>query len=286
VRVLEEARVRARLASGERGALNPASIDQSLRAATRFLKRAEHNTHARSGDLRVLAVATASVRDAPNSADLVDLLPALGVTELRILSGIEEAELGAEAALRTQPLHHGAVIDLGGGSMQWNTVRAGRLKHSLSLPLGAARMTREFIRHDPPQLRELEQLRAWVREQLAQSLPDVRPRGRMIALGGTARALARRHLRLAQDRPSKRRAATLSLNELARLRARLEQLSTAERKRLRGMRAERADIVVAGALVLETLLEQSGYDAFTVCNASVREAVLWREARRLRRSDD
>ena len=120
--------------------------------------------------------------------------------------------------------------------------------------------------------------------QLASALPGARPRGRLIALGGTARALARRHLREGTDRPKRRHAATISLAELVRLRKRLEPMSVAERKQLRGMRPWRADIVIAGALVREQLMEESGYAELTVCSASVREGVLWREARRVRRS--
>jgi exopolyphosphatase/guanosine-5'-triphosphate,3'-diphosphate pyrophosphatase len=284
VRVLDEARVRTRLASELHGALNRTAIEQSLRGAARFLQRAQRS--AGDAELRIMAVATASVRDAPNSRDLVDRLPKLGVGEFRILSGLEEAQLGAEAALRAlPPLRNGAVIDLGGGSLQWTTIRDRRLKHALSLPLGAARMTREYIRHDPPQASELLLLRDAARSQLAQGLPGVRPRGRLVVLGGTARALARRKLRaVGGQRPKKRSAAKLTLAELSRLRVQLEALSVAQRKRLRGMRPERADIVIAGALVLEQVMEQSGYDELTVCSASVREGVLWREARRLRRS--
>ena len=279
-RVVELSRVRTRLAAGEHGALIEPAIEQTLRAASRFLKRSALKQP------RIMAVATASVRDAPNAEALITRLPGLGVEELRILSGEEEARLGAEAALRSLSMRNGAVIDLGGGSLQWTTVRQGRLKHGISLPLGAARMTREYIRNDPPTPRELTRLSEAARAQLQGALPDVKPRGRLIALGGTARALARRKLRLGNDRPSKRHAATLSLEELVRLRTRLEPLSIAQRAQLRGMRPYRADIVIAGALVLEQLMQQSGYDELTVCTASVREGVLWHEARRLRRSNE
>jgi exopolyphosphatase / guanosine-5'-triphosphate,3'-diphosphate pyrophosphatase len=274
VEFLHEGRVRARLASGPHGSLSAPAIEQTLRAAGRFLRSVK------AYEPRLLAVGTASVRDAPNARALLDRLPGLGVERLRILSGIEEATLGAESALRSLGLRTGAVIDLGGGSLQWTTVRNGKLKHGLSLPLGAARMTREFIRHDPPEPRDVLRLQEAVRAQLAQALPVVRPKGELIALGGTARALARRKLRVAGDRPKKRRAATLTLAELQRIRARLEVLTSDERKLLRGMRPHRADIVVAGALVLELLMKQSGYAQLTVCRASVREGVLWREAQR------
>ena len=274
VRVIDQSRVRARLATGECGALSDDSIARSLHAATLFLKRVER------AKLRVLAVATASVRDAPNAEALVDKLPKLGVEELRVLSGIEEAQLGAEAALRTRPLREGAVIDLGGGSLQWSSVRDGRLEDARSMPLGAARLTREFLCHDPPEASELEALCAAAREHLQRGLPSVQPHGSLLVLGGTARALARPSLRRALQGAEGRYGVALRLSELRRMRTRLAGLSVEERKALPGMRPERADIIVAGALVLEQLLEQTGYEVLTVCAASVREGVLWREARR------
>jgi exopolyphosphatase / guanosine-5'-triphosphate,3'-diphosphate pyrophosphatase len=267
-----EGRVRVRLASGPNGSLSSEAIEHTLRAAERFLRRVKPLRP------RILAVATASVRDAPNAHELLERLPELQVRSLRILSGVEEATFGAESALRAVALRHGAVIDLGGGSMQWTTIRNGKLKHRLSLPLGAARMTREHIRHDPPESDDLARVREAARGVLSEGLPEVRPRGRLVALGGTARALARRKLRLGADRPRRRDAATLTLAELKRIRRRLQALTIEERKQLRGMRPERADIVIAGALVLEQLMQLSGYEELTVCRASVREGFLWREA--------
>jgi exopolyphosphatase/guanosine-5'-triphosphate,3'-diphosphate pyrophosphatase len=75
----------------------------------------------------------------------------------------------------------------------------------------------------------------------------------------------------------------LKLIELSRLRARLERLSLRQRAAVRGLKPERADVVVAGAIVLEELMRYAGYDVVTVCSASVREGVLLREAKRLSR---
>jgi exopolyphosphatase/guanosine-5'-triphosphate,3'-diphosphate pyrophosphatase len=275
--VIDESRVRTRLAWGEQGKLNEAALEQNLRAARRFLKRA------RKHEPDVLAVATATVRDAPTAELLNVRLLALGVGELRILSGLEEARLGAEAALRRLSLQRGAVIDLGGGSLQWTAVRDKRLGAALSVPLGAARLTREYLRHDPATERELSQLRAAARSQLQAVLPSSLGVGSLIALGGTAHALARRKLREGKQRLKKRHAAKLARLELSRLRARLEVLSIDQRKTLRGLRPWRADIVVADAVVLEELMQLAGYRELTVCTASVREGVLWREARRLRK---
>ena len=278
-RILEQERVPTRLGAGPGGLLTEAAVAATYRAAQRFLSRVRKK---KSGP-RVLAVATAAVRDAPNRDRLIATLRELEGVDLRILTGIEEARLGAEAAVRELPLWEGSVVDLGGGSLQVTRVRRGRLTEGVSLPLGAAKMTRQFLAHDPPEARELAALRDAVSAGLIEGLPSEPPIGRMIVLGGTARALARRKLRTGDDRPKKRRAATLKLAELQRLRARLESMTLRQRQGLRGLKPERADVIVAGAIVLEELMQHIGYAALTVCSASVREGVLLREARRLAR---
>jgi exopolyphosphatase/guanosine-5'-triphosphate,3'-diphosphate pyrophosphatase len=181
------------------------------------------------------------------------------------------------------PLLEGCVVDIGGGSAQVTLVRRGRLGAGISMPLGAARLTRRHLHHDPPTAAELSALREEVLEQLGQHLKRGFGVGRMVLLGGTGRALARRKLRTGDDRPKRRRASTLKLVELRRLRARLEKLTSRQRVALRGLKPERAEIVIAGAIVLEELMLHAGCAAITVCSASVREGVLLREAKRLTR---
>jgi exopolyphosphatase / guanosine-5'-triphosphate,3'-diphosphate pyrophosphatase len=277
-RILEQERVPTRLGSGPDGVLTDAAVRATSRAAERFLQR----VRTKQGP-RVLAVATAAVRDAPNRERLIERLRERGGVELRILSGSEEARLGAEAAVRELPLLEGSVVDIGGGSAQVTLVRRGRLGIGISMPLGAARLTRRHLQHDPPTALELAALRDEVFAHLSGHLKRGFCNGQMVLLGGTGRALARRKLRTGPDRPSKRRASKLTLVELQRLRARLEKLTSRQRASLRGLKPERADIVVAGAIVLEELMLYAGCNALTVCSASVREGVLLREAKRLPR---
>jgi exopolyphosphatase/guanosine-5'-triphosphate,3'-diphosphate pyrophosphatase len=272
-RVLTQTRARTRLGAGADGLLSPSAVLESVSAAERFIAQV------RAKQPRLLAVATAAVRDSGNAESLAVRVRALGAGELRLLSGVEEARLGAEAVLCRTPLRSGTVVDLGGGSLQLTQITRGKLGEALSLPLGATRLTREFLLHDPPTLRELQRLREATRAQLQAAIASVQRPGPLIVLGGTPRALARRRLREGDDRPKKRHAATLQHAELRRLRARLQSLSIAQRRCLRGMKAERADIVVSAAIVLEELLALTGHDALTVSQASVREGVLWRETR-------
>ena len=91
--------------------------------------------------------------------------------KVRILSGLEEARLGAAAVLRQRPLDRGAIVDLGGGSLQVTRVRAGRITRVASVPLGAVRTTLRFLRHDPPRTREIQALRRETRDRLLGVLP-------------------------------------------------------------------------------------------------------------------
>jgi exopolyphosphatase/guanosine-5'-triphosphate,3'-diphosphate pyrophosphatase len=145
-----------------------------------------------------------------------------------------------------------------------------------SLPLGAVRLTARHLRADPPAPEELRALRLAVRTRLAEALP-VAARGEpLVALGGTVRALARIHLTARGEKRS-RQGLRLDQPDVAALRARLEFLPLHRRRRVPGLKTERADIIVAGAIVIEDLLVFGGYPALTVCTHGVRDGLLVQE---------
>jgi exopolyphosphatase / guanosine-5'-triphosphate,3'-diphosphate pyrophosphatase len=132
-RILSEERVQTRLGGGRPGHLARAAVEDTLRAAHRFLSRVRNgNGHAP----RVIAVATSAVRDADNRKLLLDVLERREGVSVRVLSGREEARLGAHAALAGRRVDEGAIADLGGGSLQLTRVRRGRAAVFASLPLG------------------------------------------------------------------------------------------------------------------------------------------------------
>jgi exopolyphosphatase/guanosine-5'-triphosphate,3'-diphosphate pyrophosphatase len=184
---------------------------------------------------------------------------------------------GASAAPLSLPLRDGLVADLGGGSLQLTEVRARRLGRSVSLPLGAIRLARRFLRGDPPVPEETAELRRQVRALLARALPAGRRPERVIGLGGTVRSLGRMHL-AAEPGGRSRHGLRLRRADLAAIRGRLEQVPERLRQQVRGLKAERADTILAG-VVLEELLARLGAHAdLTVCTAGVRDGLLWSEA--------
>src|SRR5262245_56634164 len=158
-RLLDEARVQTRLAAGHRGALPAAGVAATVAAAERFLALVDDGR-----PVRIVAAATSAVRDAPNAHRLIDRLRRVAGIEVEVLGWEEEARLGAIAALSSLPVREAIVADLGGGSLQLTSVRDGEIVPMVSLPLGAVRVSRRFLRHDPPRDAEVTALRRHVRE--------------------------------------------------------------------------------------------------------------------------
>jgi exopolyphosphatase/guanosine-5'-triphosphate,3'-diphosphate pyrophosphatase len=272
-RLLDEVRVQTRLAAGRQGALPVAGVAAPLAAVQRFLARVDDGR-----PLRVVAAATSAVRDAPNAHRLIDRLRRVAGIEVEVLGWEEEARLGAVAAVSSLPLREAVVADLGGGSLQLTIVRDGEIVPIVSLPLGAVRVTRRFLRHDPPREAEAAALRHHVRERFHASL-RLAPGApvRLVGLGGTVRTLARVYLRTRPGRRSVIHGLALDRAQVSALVVRLQALPLRRRRRVTGLKAERADIIVGGAIVLEEIMALGGCSTLTVCERGVRHGLLIRE---------
>ena len=272
-RVLVQERVETRLGGGPPGTLPRSAIDRTLRAVHRFFKR--YSPEGRGP--RIVAVATSAVRDARNRERLLHPLRRMEGIEVQVLTARDEARLGVDAALESLDFRDGVVADLGGATLQLSRVRGRKTVSAATLPLGAVRATRRFLHHDPPRPRELRALRAEVREQLLGVLPPARRGEVVVGLGGTVRSLASIHLRAHPGERKHRHGLRLNQSDVAAIRERLESLSAGRRGRIRGLNAERADIILAGAIVVEELMVFGGYMTLVVCARGVRDGLLLHE---------
>ena len=229
------------------------------------------------GGPRIVAVATSAVRDARNRERLLAPLRYEEGIEVQVLSARDEARLGVDAALESLPVRNAVVADLGGSSLQLSRVRARKVVSTASVPLGAVRITRRFLRRDPPSSRELRALRDEVRTQLRGALPPAERDEVVVGLGGTVRTLASIHMKSHPGERRHRHGLRLQQADVTAIRERLESVSLRQRRAIRGLRAERADIILAGAVVLEEVLVFGGYRALVVCTRGVRDGLLLRE---------
>jgi exopolyphosphatase/guanosine-5'-triphosphate,3'-diphosphate pyrophosphatase len=166
------------------------------------------------------------------------------------------------------------MVDLGGGSCELTISQRGHIRDAVSLPLGAVRLTDEFLAHDPARKGELKRLRGFVAREvgkIAARIASVRVKN-VIATSGTAAALTAvaTHLR----RNGNHRRPVVSRAEMDRIAKRLARLPVAERRKIEGIGPRRAEIVVAGAMVYRELLDRLHLPGFRYSPLGLRDGIL------------
>jgi exopolyphosphatase/guanosine-5'-triphosphate,3'-diphosphate pyrophosphatase len=226
------------------------------------------------------AVATSAIRDADNAPAFLERARERFPFSVRVLSREEEARYGYLAAVNSTTLADGCVLDLGGGSMQLVGV-AGRLERSSgSWPLGTVRMSERFLPpNGPAKRRQLSELRDHIRAELGSVvwLAEQRERApvRLVGIGGTLRNLAAAAQRAAGLPSNGVQGMVIGVDALEELIERLAALPAAERADVPGIKPARADLILAGAVVVREALRAAGADSIETTEAGLREGVFF-----------
>jgi exopolyphosphatase/guanosine-5'-triphosphate,3'-diphosphate pyrophosphatase len=253
------------------GFLTPESIAETVKVLRRFHRATQQVV---TDPVRV--VATSALRDARNSQAFLEWVRSATGWKVEIISGLEEARLihlGLVSNLRigSSPA---LMIDLGGGSCELTVSGQGRIRDVVSLPLGAVRLTDEFLRHDPPRKGELKRMQGFVAREVNRIAPRIVAANvkNVIATSGTAAALAAIAGNLRKNGSNLR--ATVSRTEMTRIAKRLARLSLDERRQIEGIGLRRAEIIVAGAFVYHELLERCHLKGFRYSPLGLRDGLL------------
>ncbi|HMJ01587.1 MAG TPA: Ppx/GppA phosphatase family protein [Conexibacter sp.] len=223
----------------------------------------------------VEAVATSAIRDAPNGAAFVERAQRATGLPIRVLSGEEEARCSYVAAANSTSLTNGVVLDLGGGSLELVEVRERRACAIASWPLGAVRTTERFLPGDgPTKASAVAKLRSRTLRAL-EDAPWVESAGpeRLVGLGGSVRNLAMAAVRAAELPLDSVQGFVLTPEALAALVDELAARSVEERERVPGIKRGRGEVILAAAVVLQTVLEASGAPGIEVTEAGLREGI-------------
>ena len=253
------------------GFLSPEAIALTVKVLRRF-----HRAAQRAGADSVRVVATSALRDARNSRAFLEWVRSATGWNVEIISGLEEARLihlGLTSSLRVNPSSE-LMIDLGGGSCELTISKRGHIQETVSLPLGAVRLTNDFLHHDPPRKAEMRQLRGLVNREIgriAGRISKARPKI-VIATSGTAEALA--SVCHAMYRTKSQRAMTVTHPQMRRIGKMLSRQSLDERRRIQGIGPRRAEIVIAGATVFAGLLDRFKLGGFRYSPLGLRDGLL------------
>ncbi|AXN42731.1 Guanosine-5'-triphosphate,3'-diphosphate pyrophosphatase [Mycobacterium marinum] len=270
-----KATLRLAEATDSSGNITKRGADKLVSTIDEFAKIA-----ASSGCAELMAFATSAVREAENSDDVLSRVRNETDVELQVLSGVDESRLTFLAVRRWFGWSAGRIInlDIGGGSLELSSGVDEEPEVALSLPLGAGRLTREWLPDDPPGRRRVAMLRDWLDAELSDAgvtmldagIPDL-----AVATSKTFRSLAR----LTGAAPSAagpRVKRTLTANGLRQLISFISRMTTADRAELEGVSAERAPQIVAGALVAEASMRALSIEALDICPWALREGVILR----------
>src|SRR5689334_20636140 len=238
--------------------LAPEAISRALTTLARFKKMAEAN----KVDL-ILTTATAAVRESHNADEFINHVRQEIGLDVHLLPGIEEARLIALAVSEVTDFNsrRALIIDVGGGSTEFILTRGGEPEYLHSMRVGAVRLTEKFITTDPPTREERERLVANLRADLARVVWEVKRIGFDFVVGtaGTVENVVSAIIQADADRTLQAASEfegfteTVTLDQIRKLNRQLAQMTNRDRRRIPGIEKERADIVVAGGLLLETI---------------------------------
>jgi exopolyphosphatase/guanosine-5'-triphosphate,3'-diphosphate pyrophosphatase len=291
----------------ESGIISPDAMAATLRALKRFQRAAQLH-----GVDQMRVVATAAVRDARNGPAFQAWVKAETGWNLEIISGLEEGRLIHLGVMGAEPGPSGRVVlvDLGGGSCEITLSERKRIHETISLPLGAVRLTQEFFTSDPPQAEDLAQMRKFIARELRRAHKKIKPENvsLVIATSGTAAALSEACANLAKTtgkaakksagkrvgaplqtriarKPASSKTASLaaishstagiaSTHEVRRLATRLAKMTLPQREAVPGIGPRRAEIIVSGAEVFAELLESFSLPGFRYSPLGLRDGIL------------
>jgi exopolyphosphatase/guanosine-5'-triphosphate,3'-diphosphate pyrophosphatase len=231
----------------------------------------------------LLPFATSALRDAYNGEEIIKNINKDFQIDLQVLSGEEEAKLTFLAARRWFGWSSGRllVVDIGGGSLEMAVGTDESPEIAVSLPLGAARLTKDFLKGDPYSEKSVRNLRDYVENSLEQILPTMvkhQESDRAIATSKTLRTLAR----LCGDWFDGT-GNNISIDAIRKISNKLADMDTPARAKLPGVSENRASQIVAGAFVAESVMRNLDLKNLEVCPWALREGVVlkwmdWMEA--------
>ena len=253
------------------------SLSEESMARTMEALRDFHAIAAGVGAKRIVAVATAAMRDARNGGMFMDRIRRELRIRVEIIDGQEEARYGFAGAVRGLPVSSGLLFDLGGGSMQVSQFKLRRLARATSLPLGALRLSEKFLTSDPPRSKEVRRLRAHVWKHLQRAKVGHLGRGEcLIGTGGTLRNLAKIDRNAHRYPISRLHGYTLTLERLLEIVGRIATTRQKNRDDISGLSADRADSIVGGAVAIQTLMELVRAREVLVSSQGGREGIALR----------
>ncbi len=255
---------------GPEKTLKQAAMQRALSTLTRFLKLCRSR-----GVTTVIPVTTAAVRQAANQSEFLQQVRRATGLVFRVLSGEEEGYYGFLGVNRGFAEDSGFTLDIGGGSSEVTYFVNRKLRQSVSLPFGALTLTETFFDKNSANRLATEQVCRFLRETFArEEWIGQRPGLPLIGLGGTVRNIARIHRQLTGYPLESAHQYEMDKQQVDETINRMVKCSPQQLLALPGLSKDRADTIVAGGLIIQSLMEACGSPRLLISGNGLREGLL------------
>lgn len=274
--VLDDLAEITRLGQGvhQTGRISPEGEERSLKVLQRYLERCK-----RLNVEEIIAVGTSALRDARNSAEVrARFKEQLGL-DVRVISGEEEAAYSFLAVQKGLPLNRREllVVDVGGGSTEFIRGNAAGVVETISINVGSVRLTEQFLHSDPVQTEECEKMMAAIEKELTR-LPNQWLKDgsilTLVGIAGTFTTLSAVEKKLVCYTHGEVHGSRLTVSEVRRQVALFQGKTIAERKAIPGLEPKRADVILAGACLIERIMTLFHSERVIVSDQGVRYGLL------------
>ena len=275
IRPLFEIETVARLGEGvqKNGILLKEAMDRGFQTLSQYSK------WCREMEVQeIFAAGTSALREAKNSEEFLKLIKEKLDLSIDVIAGEEEAQLSFLAVAKDLQEEENPilVVDVGGGSTEFILGKGNQINQWISLPLGSVRFTEQFLRSDPVQKKESEMMEKRIRELLV-SIPHSKEPLSMVAVGGTATALASVEQGLEEFIPEKIHHFILEKEALKNQLLLYQSKTVEERKKIPGLSPARADVILAGGTILYLAMKELNYPSVLVSCHGVRYGLLYKK---------
>lgn len=269
-RIIDECKVTARLSEkvNEDHNISIKDLDNIVDTLIQFKRLCEiHNTFS------IRTVATAAIRNASNDQEIIQFLLQKTGLKIEILSGEEEARLGFVGTMNTLDVNQGFLIDIGGGSTELTLIKNRRIVNSISFPFGSVNTTKRFPASEEKN-RRFEQIRKMVQNEL-KLLPWLQKKSNLplIGLGGTLRNVCKMNQKQTKYSLPQTHNYEMNGNQVTVFLEQLKYMSLAQLKKVEGLSKDRADIIIPGMIILDSIYQFLQSSRIIISGSGLRDGL-------------
>lgn len=261
----------ARLGEGlqETGIISPDALERNAQAVARFAEKAREN-----GAEKIVSVGTMALRNAGNSDDFLRAVKDLCGVEVRVIPGEEEARLSYLAVLSALPVPDGdlVIFDTGGGSTEFIFGRGRELIKRFSVNLGAIRITEKFFGADPVSAGSVDAAIRQIDNEFEQAGVTGSPVV-VVGMGGTVTSMGAVKHKMVKYDPDVIQGSVLTREDIAQQIAQYSAKTVAQRREIPGLQPKRADVILAGACILQDIIDRLHVNHLTISDRGLRHGL-------------